>query len=169
MATQTQAKWTWRAALRRLIPRATPYWRTRLEDEQDESEWSAGFKLIIWQVFFVMVAAIVLAAMAQLAVLVFVVPNGVAGVIGTQLAEICKASGNCDFGYLLAGYAVALQILAAVAILIITSVSRMSKLNEPDRHEADMAFLDRRFVELREELMAAGILTKPPEELPEGD
>ncbi len=105
--------------------------------------------------------------MAQLAVLVFVVPDGVPGVIGRQLADICVASGNCDLGYLLAGYAVALHILAAVAILIITSISRMSKLNDRDRHQADMAFLDARFVELREELMAAGILTKTPEELPE--
>src|SRR5579859_4734858 len=150
MATQTQSKWSWRAWLRRWITRPTPYWRKRLEDEQDKSEWSAGFTLIVWQVFFVMVAAVTLAAMAQLTLLVFVVPGGVPGLIGRQLAEMCQASGNCDFGYLLAGYAVALQILAAVAILIITSISRMTKLNMRDQHAADMAWLDKRFVELRD-------------------
>jgi hypothetical protein len=169
MATQTMPKDKWRALMRRLIPRATPYWRTRLEDEQDQSEWSAGFELIVWQVFQLMVFAVTLSALAQLALVVFVVPDGVPGVIGRQLAEVCQATGRCDFGYLLAGYAVALHILAAAAILIITSIARMTKLNERDRHQTDMAFLDQRFVELREELMAAGILTKPPEELPEAD
>lgn len=169
MATQTMSKEKWRALMRRLIPRATPYWRTRLEDQQQESEQGAGFELVVWQVFQLMVFAVVLSALAQLTLIVFVVPDGVAGVIGHQLAEVCQATGRCDFGYLLAGYAVALHILAAAAILIITSITRMTKLNERDSHKADMAFLDTRFVELREELMAAGILTKPPEELPEVD
>ena len=118
MATTTQPKWSWRAFLRRWITRPTPYWRKRLEDEQDKSDWNSGFTVIVWQVFFVMVAAVTLAAMAQLAVLVFVVPGGVPGVIGQQLADVCRATGNCEFGYLLAGYAVALHILAAMAILL---------------------------------------------------
>jgi len=169
MATHTQTKPGWRSLLRRLIPKATPYWRERLDDEQEQSEWRDILELIVLLVFQVVVFGVTLSAMAQLALVVFVVPDGLPGVIGRQLAEVCQVTGNCDFGYLLAGYALALGILAAAVILIFTSFSRMTKVNDRDRHKIDMAFLDARFVELREELMAAGILTKPPEEMPEDE
>jgi len=167
MATQAKAKWSWRAALRQIIPRSTPYWDTTLAETQDQRGVSTVFDFLVWQVLQVMIFAVTISATAQLAALVFVVPGGLPGVIGGQLAGVCRATGNCDLNYLLASYAVAMQILAAVAILIITSISRLTKQGQWDRREADMAFLDRRFVELRDELMAAGILTKPPEELPE--
>lgn len=167
MATRTQGKWSWRAVLRHFIPRATPYWRTRLEDDQEESEWPVWAELLVWQVLQVGVLAVTISAMAQLTLAVFLVPGGLPAVIGQQLGDVCRITGNCDFGYLLASYAVAVDILIGVGILLISSILRATTWKGRDRREEDMAWLDARFVELRDELMAAGILTKPPEELPE--
>jgi len=51
MATQAKAKWSWRGILRHFIARPTPYWRKRLEDDQEKTEWPLWAELAVWQVF----------------------------------------------------------------------------------------------------------------------
>jgi len=164
MATQAQLKSM--GAFFRRIAASTPYWRTRLEDEQEPAPMVGVGRQIVYQVTFVTILTmLVLLPAAYLSMLVFVTPGGLPQVIGTQLADICLATGNCDIRYLLAGYAFAVDFVIVASAFLWITIGRASRLGETTSDlEQDLAFLDARIVGLRNELVMAGIITLPAEE-----
>lgn len=169
MATQTQAA-KWRSLLRRLT-RPTPYWRQRLDDEQATEPLAEVAKQIGEQiVFLIALALVVLLPTAYLAGIVFAHPGGLPQVIGEELANTCRISGNCDFGYLMAGYAFGIVFTIVAAGFLVIMIRRAFRLFDgPSDTEQSLAALDARIVALRTELVTSGIITVPAEERKEED
>lgn len=165
MSTQTHAT-RWQTILRKLAGRPTPYWRTRLEDEQAPTPMRAAGQQIAFQLVFVfMLSLIVLLPAAYLSMLVFVAPGGLPQIIGAQLAEVCRSTGNCDIRYLLAGYAFAVDFVIVASAFLVITISRASTLDDGASDlSQDLAYIDQRIVSLRDELVMAGIITLPKEE-----
>jgi hypothetical protein len=165
MATPTQAV-RWKEIIRRLYGRATPYWRKRLEDEQEPSRvWAIGEQVIFQIIFAMFLGLLVLLPAAYIALLVFVQPGGLPQVIGSQLADVCRATGNCDIHYLLAAYAFAINFVIVASVFTVVTIGRASAYGQsPSDLEQDLAYIDERIVSLRNELVMAGIITLPAEE-----
>jgi hypothetical protein len=173
MASTTKAKWSWRGLWRRLFPRPIPYWHTGMDRETPVEvdtaiDFGGHVSGVIMLGFFA--AVCILTPMAYVCLIVFTYPKGFAGLIAHFLAEVCRATGNCDFGYLMAGFTFAVQILLiGFALIVIAMLPAKAEpvlvVDDDDISEHEQ--LDDRIVTLREELMAAGLLTKPPEEMPE--
>lgn len=165
MATHTQTVAKWKSIMRRLYGRQVPYWRKRLEDEQEPAPMLAAGQQVAFQVLFaVVLAMLVLLPAAYLSVIVFVVPGGLPQVIGSQLADVCRSSGHCNFGELMAGYAFAVNFIIVAAAFLVITIGRVTTAETASTHEQDLAFIDARIVALRDELIASGILTVPAEE-----
>jgi hypothetical protein len=167
MATQTQAT-KWKSIIRRVLVRPSPYWRTRLEDEQEALALPilAAVRQVVAQILFaVLLALAVLMPTAYISMLVFVVPGGLPQIVGSQLADVCRTTGNCDIHYLLAGYAFAVNFAIVASVFLVVTIVRATSIgdNAPSTDQ-DLAFIDERIVGLRNELVMAGIITVPKEE-----
>ncbi len=174
MATNTMSKEKWRALMRRLFPRSTPYWHKGLDREEPgdiETTVDPGLHVSRVIILGMFAAVCILTPMAYVNVIVFAYPGGFARLIAEFLAEVCRATGNCGFGYLMAGFTFALQIvLIGFALIVIAMMPGKVEpyvVDDDDEDVSEHEQLDGRIVALREELMGAGILTKPPEELAE--
>lgn len=167
MATQTQTVQNWKKVIRGLVSRPTPYWRKRLEDEQESAPIFAMGAQVVSQIVFAMILGLlVLLPTAYLSMLVFVVPGGLPQIIGSQLADVCRATGNCDVHYLLSGYVFAVNFVIVVSAFIAIGIGRVTTSvgESPSDIEQALAFVDERIVGLRNELVIAGIITVPAEE-----
>lgn len=159
-------------------PSQPPYWYRPMEREVRYSERveTVGathdvFGLIMLCFF---VGFFILLPMAYINAIVFTYPGGFVGLIGGFLAEVCRVTGSCEFGSLMAGFTFAVQFLVLSFCLIVMSIRPTIKPEEEtvevvDDDVSEHEQLDDRITTLREELMGAGILTKPPEEFPETD
>lgn len=158
-----------RPALRRLIwPRRKSYWADSPIDDIGEANRLGATVVSIFMLFMVQ-AIVILLPTAYLVQLVFVVPGGLPGVIGRQLADVCLSGGNCDFELLLAGYAFAVIFLVNSLALIVYGAASVAGWIDKDNTE-DLVFalavIDDRVCNLQNELVEAGVL---PEEAEDDD
>lgn len=150
-----------RPALRRLLwPRRKSYWADSPIDDIDEvSRMGTRFMSVV--LLFVIQALVILLPAAYLVQIVFVVPGGLPGIIGQQLADVCLSGGSCDFDLLLAGYAFAIVFLINALALIVyglaSAVGWIDKDNTEDVVYA-LAVIDDRVCNLQYELVEAGVL-----------
>ncbi len=150
-----------------------PYWRQPLEYETPpetltytETVWDAEHvgRVILLGLF----AAIgILTPMAYINVIVFAYPGGMVGLTAEFLGQVCRATGNCDFGYLMAGLAFGLQILLVSIALIVIGVvgghrQETSTYTEDEDDTWEHGQIDDRIVALRDDLVKAGVLKAEP-------
>lgn len=155
-----------------------PYWHRGMEREyrySERVEVVGATHDIVGLILLCLFAAIfILLPMAYINTILFTYPGGFVRLIAEFLAQVCGATGDCEFGQLMAGFTFAVQFLSLSFCLIVMAIHPTGKPVEEtvDVVEDDVSEheqLDDRIIALREELMGAGILTKPPEEMPEED
>ncbi len=155
-------------ALRRLFRgQRQSVWDLDVEDELDDGSRNPGS--IILTIFLLggVQAIFILLPAAYIVQLMFLHPDGLAGVIGQQLADVCIGGGSCDVGQLLASYAFAVLLLVNMIALIIYGVlAGAGFFDRPDPNDVPfaVAVTDEHVVTLHSELIAAKVLPEPVED-----
>lgn len=182
----------WKLWLRRAT-RPKPFWRQHMDEQlsddygvQPDAEFSFSLDLgapVANGLLFISFAGIFIALLVQFVIgPIFLSPGfwqfGPAYPIALFLANVCRATGQCDFHYLIGGLAVSLIVLTAIVEAVVLPMSDGRSGVEVEREalasersanlSADIAeavgVLDGRFVRLRADLVMAGILPLSLEE-----
>ena len=156
------------ALLQLLQPRRKSFWNVSLEDEMEPPAGAAAsvvasvWRTVVGSVMLMLgQALLILLPALYLVQLVFVVPDGLPGVIGRQLADVCLRGGSCNIQILLASYGFAVIMLINIVGLL--GYSLLSATGYFDQAHADdevlgLAVIDQRIRTLHDELVTAGVL-----------
>lgn len=164
-----------RPALRRLVqPRRQSVWNVELEDDLDDrggplGEAAAAVGTLGAHVVRIVIlalgqATLILLPMLYLVQLALGSPEGLPGVVGHQLAEVCLNGGSCDVHVLLASYAFAvIMVINIIALIVYGILSGMGYFDQSDPNDLPLALsvVDERIRELHDELIAAHVLPEP--------
>jgi len=168
---------TIRPALIRLVrPQRQSVWDMELDDDLDDrggalSEAAGAIGGLGAQVLRVIMlgliqAMVILLPMLYLAQMVLGSPEGLPGLVGRQLAQVCAGGGSCDLHILLASYAFGvIMVINIIALIIYGMLSGLGYFDQPDPNDTPLAVavVDERLKTLHHELIAAGVLPKPVE------